>query len=129
MGVLDAVDAQTVVQQDAVDTVQKLALGARLVRDVMAVARHLVVAVRVAHRVRGHAIEVVADVQAVQVVHRVVNPARGIVKRHAQGRAIALAQDARPPVQARAMMLARHRMKRRPLPTLAATSASEISSH
>lgn len=90
-------------------------------------AQHPVRAVRDVHPVRVAVNQDVTDVaDAVR--------ARGIAQSDAVAHAeqgvlapvIVNARDARPPVQARVMTLARHRMKRRPSPIWAVISASEI---
>lgn len=124
---MDVQDVQ-VVQKLAHPLVQKAVRAVHRVRVVMDV-RHLVRAVRAVHPVRA---VVNQDVTAVaDVVH-----ARGIVHPDAaahaeqgvQALAIASVQDARPPVQARAMTLARRLTRPKPSLIWARISVSGMSS-
>ena len=125
-------DAQVVhhrVRQDAEVDAQKVVRAVHHAQGATAVARHLVVDVRVAHLVRGHVTGAVADVRVVQDARRGVNPVRGIVKHRVPERATALVLDVRPLAQALATMLAQRQTKRRLSRILAVISASGISSH
>lgn len=98
----------------------------RAVQDVKAVARHPAPDALAVHPVPVDVNRAVVDVQAVQAVHTAVNPVQALAMGRVRVPVIVNARDARPLVQARAMMLVRLQMKRRPSPIWAVISASEI---